>query len=433
VKALVEASLAASDPTPAVGRFLRRNDNRLWVGQREYDLSSGRVFIVSAGKAATPMGAAAARILGDWLAEGILVSKREHPTRQVYGEVDQHDRLDARLRQRYAGHPVPDKDGVAATAEVVEMLGQTTPDDLVLCLVSGGASALLTQPVLPLEQWQRLVDALLASGCTINELNAVRKRMDLVKGGGLARLAAPANVASLILSDVVGNPLDVIGSGPTVANPDDPELAAQILERYGVSGQLTAVDWARIKRHLAQLSARGPADLEDVNNTVIGDVRSAARGAAATATKLGFQAHILTAHLEGEAREVGRVAGALAKDAAPSTCLILGGETTVTLKGDGIGGRNLEVALAAAMAIDGWPDRVVVTLATDGDDGPTGAAGATVTGETLSHARRLGLDAAQYLDDNDSYPFLKATGSLLITGQTGTNVNDLLFILRYGQ
>ena len=318
------------------------------------------------------------------------------------------------------------------------MLAKTAPGDLVLCLISGGASALLTPPILPLEQWQRLVDALLASGCTINELNAVRKRMDRVKGGGLARLAAPAACVSLILSDVVGNPLDVIGSGPTVANPDPPALVGDILERYRVAERLGPDDWAAVSR-LAVVSRpfRGlematPAELGNIHNIIIGDVRQAALAAADAAAALGFDARLLTAQLEGEAREVARVVAALAKDAPPETCLVLGGETTVTLAGQGLGGRNQELALAAAIAIDGWPGCVVASFATDGDDGPTAAAGGLVSGETMTVARRLGLDAQSYLDNNDSYHFLEATGGLITTGQTGTNVNDRNFVLKYG-
>jgi len=396
---------------------------------------------VAAGKAARAMGTAAAAILGDALAAGILIGKRHSPqaspqtSPQTSPQAPQSSsgerEVSASLVQRYAGHPVPDQAGVSATAEVVELLARTEPGDLVLCLISGGASALLTQPTLPLDQWGRLVDALLASGCTINELNAVRKRFDRVKGGGLARLAAPATCASLILSDVVGNPLDVIGSGPTVANPDDPAEAGRILRRYGVAERLQPEDWAAVCDQLDQSAGEKAPDMSRVHNIIIGDVRLAAEAAVSAAAELGFEARLLTAHLEGEAREVGRIAGALAKETGPNSCLVLGGETTVTLRGDGLGGRCLELALAAAMAIDGWPGRVVVTFATDGDDGPTNAAGGLVTGDTLAQARQLGLQAEKALDNNDSYHFLQATGSLLITGQTGTNVNDLILLLRY--
>lgn len=412
----------------AVRRNLRLSGQTLVVGDVEYDIGRGRVFVIAAGKAATIMGAAAAEILGSWLAAGILIDKRDEG--KLPGEFTTGVYLPRSLVQRFAGHPVPDEAGVLATLEVIEMLDETMPADLVLCLISGGASALLTQPVLPLPQWQRLVDILLASGCTINELNAVRKRLDRVKGGGLARMCEPAACASLILSDVVGNPLDIIGSGPTVPNPDDPALSGRILRRYQVDQRLSPEEWAVVSDHLDQLGTETPP-IRHAQHIIIGDVRQAAEAALNAAAELGFDARLLTTHLEGEAREVGRVVAALAKDAASNTCLVLGGETTVTVTKDGLGGRNQELALAAAIALDGWPGRVVATFATDGDDGPTDAAGGLVTGQTMIAARQLGLQAENYLDNNDSYHLLEATGSLIKTGQTGTNVNDLTFVLTY--
>ena len=247
---LIRAGLAAADPAAAVTRQLHLGQGRLTIGRRNYDLSQGRVFLVGAGKASVAMGAAAARILGPALAGGILIAK--HESSPPAGEVEA---LPQSVKVRRAGHPVPDQYGVSATSEVVAMLDQARPGDLILCLISGGASALLTQPILPLDQWGRLIDALLASGCTINELNAVRKRMDRVKGGGLARLAAPAACVSLILSDVVGNPLDVIGSGPTVANPDEPTMARRILDRYRVAERLSPEDWRAVRGRLERLGA----------------------------------------------------------------------------------------------------------------------------------------------------------------------------------
>ncbi|UCG23854.1 MAG: DUF4147 domain-containing protein [Chloroflexota bacterium] len=434
VRCLIDAGLAAADPAAAVARHLQRSGGRLTIGQRTYDVSQGRVFLVGAGKASPAMGAAAARILGQALAGGVLIAKHEDspPAGDTdAGEVSAADTLPRSLTLRRAGHPVSDQYGVMATAEIVDMLGLTRPGDLVLCLISGGASALLTQPTLPLDQWGRLVDALLASGCTINQLNAVRKRMDRVKAGGLARLAAPAACVSLILSDVVGNPLDVIGSGPTVANPDDPAMAGRILDRYQIAERLSPEDWLAIQGQIEPPATEEPASLDDVQNIIVGDVRVAAEAAVGAAVELGFDARLLTTQLEGEAREVGKVVAALARDASPGACLVIGGETTVTLRGEGLGGRNQELALSAALAIDGQPHTVVVSFATDGDDGPTDAAGGLVTGQTLTRSRALGIDPIHYLDDNDSYHFLEATGSLLMTGQTGTNVNDLVFVLRY--
>jgi glycerate 2-kinase len=418
---LIQAALAAVEPGAAVRRFLQRDAHHLHVGNRTYELTQGRVFLIGAGKAAGPMAAAAAEILGDTLAAGVLITK--------HGFEQPH--LPASLLFFHAGHPIPDEAGIQATTAATTLVSQATAADLVLCLISGGASALLTQPVIPLTDWQQLVDALLASGCTIQELNCVRKQLDQVKGGGLAHLAAPATCASLILSDVIGNPLDIIGSGPTTANAQTPTDALVILHRYHLSDQLPPATWQQITAYLQQQTTERPPAIS-AHNVIIGDVRQAAQAAAQAASKLGFATQVLTAQLEGEAREVGRVAAALAKDAPPNTCLILGGETTVRLKGNGRGGRNQEVALAAAIALDGQPNVVLASFSTDGDDGPTDAAGALVTGETAALARAHHLDPHDSLARNDSYPFFDQLGSLLRTGPTGTNVNDLVLILKYG-
>jgi hydroxypyruvate reductase len=330
-----------------------------------------------------------------------------------------------------ASHPVTDERGVNATAKAIELAKRAQGGDVVLCLISGGASALFAHPLIPLSDWQQLTNQLLASGCTINELNAVRKQLDEVKGGGLLKLAAPATCISLILSDVVGNPLDVIGSGPTVPNPDDPATALRVLRRYNMQDKLATDLWIKVSDKLEEIEGSKPGAYPPSYNYVIGDVQLAAEAAQKTATELGFHSVLLTSHLEGEAREVGRVVAALAKDMQPSDCMILGGETTVTLKGNGLGGRNQELALSAALAIDGWEKLVLASFATDGDDGPTDAAGAIVTGLTITRAESQGLDPVAYLDSNDSYHFFNQTGGLIITGQTGTNVNDLIFLLKY--
>jgi glycerate 2-kinase len=428
IQSLIGAALAAADPADAVRRTLRREGRRLTAGSLAYSLDEGRVFIIGAGKASLAMGTAAAEVLGKLLAGGVLIAKRgeSSPGRR------RPPQLPAGVRVFYAGHPVSDATSVEATSAALALLQDVGPGDLVLCLISGGASALMTQPVIPLADWRHLIDVLLASGCTINELNAVRKRLDLIKGGGLARSAAPAACLSLILSDVVGNPLDVIGSGPTVPNPDPPRLARTVLDRYEVVENLPESTWQTIDEALVSAEAESTqAPPAAADNLIIGDVRRSAEAAVAAAGRLGFSARLLTAHLEGEAREVGRVVAALAKDAPSGACLVLGGETTVTLRGKGLGGRNQELALAAAVALDGWPNVVLAAFATDGDDGPTTAAGAIATGQSVAEARQAGLDPLDYLDRNDSYHFFDRLGGLIETGPTGTNVNDLVFILSY--
>lgn len=438
VQTIVEAALDAADPAGAVRRHLERDGRNLLIGEHRFVLDSGRVFLLAAGKAALTMGRAALDILQDQVTAGVIISKQveaghpRHYTATVGGRaaVDVYE----------AGHPVSDESSVRATAAAIDMLEETVPGDLVLCLISGGASALLTQPHIALEQWQRLTEALLESGCTINELNSVRKQLDKVKGGGLARLAAPAATVSLILSDVVGNPLDVIGSGPTAANPESPAEALTVLHRYHLAGVLIPEVWKSIIDHLTNpRSVTSLARFEEleVENVIIGDVRIAANAAARAARELGFDDHFLTAHLEGEAREVGRVAAGLARDARPGACLLLGGETTVTVRGEGSGGRNQEVALSAAISLVGADRVALATCATDGEDGVTGAAGAIVTGQTAPRAEAAGLNPQEYLEDNDSHNFFlkleQETGRdyLIRTGPTGTNVNDLLIILTY--
>jgi glycerate 2-kinase len=426
VEQLLNAALAAVDPARAVKRHLRHEGDRLLVAGRAYDLAHGRLFVVATGKAAARMGLAAAAELGEALAGAIFVTKNEAAP----------DPLPPRCRLFYGDHPVSDENSVQATAAVVELARQATRGDLLLCLISGGTSALLSRPVIPLASWQALNDFLLASGCTIQEFNQVRRQLDEVKGGGLAQLAAPAACATLILSDVVGNPLDLIGSGPTVPHGDSAAAALAVLHRYDAGARLPRSTWQQIENYL-KTSPPVAKPAEEIANHVVGDVRLAAETAVAEADRLGFEARMLSAYLEGEARQVGRVVAALAKESAgrsEACCLILGGETTVTLDGGGapgVGGRNQELALAAALSLADWQKVAVAAFATDGEDGPTGAAGAIVTGATAGHGLAQGLDPAAYLDRHDSFTFFRQAGGLMETGPTGTNVNDLVIILTY--
>ena len=456
VKQLIQAALAAADPATAVRQHLRRDGRLLTIDDHSYNLEEGQVFLVSVGKAAVPMGMAAAEILADTVARGIIVTKK---TGRDWESEIRDWRLGIRdstfspqpsaLSLFEGNHPVSGEDSVRATRAVIDMLDETRAKDLVLCLISGGTSALLTQPLIPLDDWQQLNQALLRSGCSIDEFNTVRRQLDRVKGGGLARLAAPAACVSLILSDVVDNPLAIIGSGPTVPADDTPAAAWALLERYDIEPAVTADVWQRIKEALE--ANNSPASDVESHNFIVSDVRQAALAAVSKAGAIGFAAQLLTAQLEGEAREVGRVAAAIARDTPPGRCLIMGGETTVTLHGEGTGGRNQEMALAAAIALDGRPNVAIATFATDGEDGPTDAAGAIVTGETAALGRNHGLDPRHFLERNDSYTFFRQLdkkireteeqvsevdgfqGHLIQTGSTGTNVNDLLFILTYSE
>jgi hydroxypyruvate reductase len=416
---LQQAALAAVDPAAAIRRHVRRVANQLVVVDQRYDLNAYQsVFVLGSGKAVVPMAAAVLDILGAKLSRGVVVTKYEHAGQWTH----------PRLEVIEAGHPVPDRNSVRGAQAVAELANQATQHDLVICLISGGGSALLTRPAedLTLDDFQRLTGALLRSGATINELNTVRKHCSGIKGGNLARLVAPAQLVTLILSDVIGDPLDVIASGPTVPDLTTVADAREVLERYDVPD--TGL--------LRETPKPGEAVFKEVQNVVVGSNRLAALAAVEKARALGFEALLLGTYVEGEAREVAKVAAALAKSIradgdplSPPACLVWGGETTVTVRGEGKGGRNQELALAAALALDGWSDVLLMALATDGTDGPTDAGGATVTGETMQRARQLGLDARASLEANDSYHFFARLGDLIQTGPTGTNVNDLLFIL----
>ncbi|MBK8901670.1 MAG: DUF4147 domain-containing protein [Anaerolineaceae bacterium] len=422
IQAILQAALDQADPQTAVRRSLQKSDSQLHIGPHAVELGNGRLFIVSLGKAAVPMALAAVDVVGEAAVSGGGIITKHLPETPL-------------PLPAYAGsHPVPDEPSVAATTAVLQSLPNLTEKDLVLCLISGGASALFTRPRLPLDDWQALNRALLASGCPIQAINTVRRQLDAVKGGGLARWLAPARVISLILSDVVGSDLAAIGSGPTVASPDKPAEALAVLRRYQVERFLeTAVSQTitATLQNLAKTTHTQPANI--IDNLIIGSIQQSAQAASAKAKSLGFQTRLLTTRLEGEAREVGRFASALAIDAPPQSATLLGGETTVTLHGDGIGGRNLETALSAAISLSGWPQRTITSFATDGDDGTSGVAGATITGQTVQDRQ----NALAHLDNNDSFTFFQQLDTagqgphLIKTGPTGTNVNDLIVILHY--
>jgi len=432
--ALQQAALAAVEPAAAVRQHVRREGDALIAAERRYDLERyERVFVVGGGKAAVPMAAAIADLLDGRLSAGAVVTKYGH------SEGVRHPASSVQVLK--AGHPVPDENSIRGAQAIAELARRATERDLVICLISGGGSALLTLPVpgLGLDGLQALTQALLRSGATINEMNTVRKHCSRVKGGHLAQLATPAHLLTLVLSDVVGDPLDVIASGPSVPDPTTVADALAVLERYGnpSPGSWKFPQPESFYREIFQETPKpGDPVFERVQHVVVGSNRLAAAAAVEKARQLGFNALLLSTYVEGEAREVAKVAAALAKGMRahgdplpPPACLVWGGETTVTVTGGGKGGRNQGLALAAALQLSGWPGVLVMALATDGTDGPTDAAGAVVTGETLARARALGLDPRAALEANDSYPFFDALGDLIRTGPTGTNVNDLLFIL----
>jgi len=431
VLAILQAALAAVHPGNAVRAQVRRDGDLLTIAGRAYDLTQfQRVWVLGAGKAGAPMAQALETILGDRIEAGLVVVKVGHsgPTQRI--EIVE------------AGHPVPDAAGLAAGQRVLMLAERADAGDLVIVLLSGGGSALLEATAgITLADLQSMTTSLLACGATIGEINCLRKHVSLLKGGQLARAVYPATLLTLVLSDVVGSPLDVIASGPTVPDPTTWTDVMAVVQRLGLAAALPSAVRARIEAgnagRIADTPKPGDRVFQRMQTAVIGDNRVAAMAACACARTMGYHALLLSTFVEGEAREVAKIVAALGKEALASghpaplpICLVLGGETTVTLTPEtGRGGRNQELALAAALALEGLADVTVAALATDGSDGPTDSAGALVDGGTVARGRTLGMHAAAALRRHDAYPFLRATGDLLRCGPTQTNVNDLIVIV----
>ncbi len=379
-------------------------------------------------------------MLGDRLSGGVVIAKSSFlPSQPVVAE--RPHSLPASLEIIAAGHPIPDAGSLKAAAAVSSLLSKATAHDLVLGLISGGGSALLTSPAadLTLDDLQKLTDALLGSGASITEINTLRKHLESLKGGGMAQMAAPAPLACLILSDVIGDPLDMIASGPSVPDPTTYAQAHQILERYQLTTQVPPRILERLdlgqRVQIPETPKPGDALFERVSNQVIGSNFQAAQAALSQAQAEGFHTLLLTTSLQGEASQAGRCLASILRQVRASgqplpspCCLIAGGETTVSLKGDGLGGRNQELALGAVADLAGLEAVFLISLASDGDDGPTDAAGAVSSGETLRRAQALGLDPTSYLARNDAYHFFQPLGDLIRSGPTQTNVNDLVFL-----
>jgi glycerate 2-kinase len=391
---------------------------------------AGRVVVVGAGKASGAMAAAVEEAWGERVTGGLVVVK------------DGHLAETRRVKLVEAGHPVPDERGAAAARDLLALALGAGDQDLVLTLISGGASALTPAPAPPitLGDKQVMTRLLLAAGADINQLNAVRKHCSVLKGGQLARAAAPARVAALLLSDVIGDPIDVIGSGPTAPDASTFGEALGILDRFDLRQRAPASVRERLERGVRGETAETPkpddAIFERVVNVVIGNNQLVVDAAASRAAALGLAPHVLTRSLHGEARDAARELVALGGEIAagrgpiaPPACLIAGGETTVTVRGDGIGGRCQEFALAAALELEGRDGMAVLAAGTDGSDGPTDAAGAVADGESASRARHQSLDPRAHLYRNDSNRVFAALGDLVITGPTNTNLLDLYLVL----
>lgn len=380
---------------------------------------SGNITVIAIGKAAWTMAAAAQKILGTSINKGIVITKYHHSQGNIEGfEIFE------------AGHPVPDENSVRATVRVIEAVKNLNEKDQVIFLVSGGGSALFEKPVkgITLSDLKEVTDALLKCGANIVEINTVRKHLSEVKGGRFASLCAPAKVYSIVLSDVIGDRLDTIASGPAYPDKSTVQEAFNILKKY----KLTLKESV-----LKALSQETPKKLNNIETKVTGNVSELCKAAAHTAKSLGYTPFILSTTLECEAKEAGYFLSSIAREIArgnevgikPPCAIIAGGETTVKVRGKGLGGRNQELALAAAKGIAGMKDILIFSIGSDGTDGPTDAAGGIVDGNTLDRLQEKGLDIDKILDNNDSYHGLEAVGGLIKTGATGTNVNDMAVIL----
>jgi glycerate 2-kinase len=433
---IFDAALAAADPCQAVLNAVRVDGDSLLAGGARYDLASfERIVVVGAGKATARMAQAAETLLGSRISAGLIVVK------------DGHTGPLKIIEQVEASHPVPNQAGIAGTQRLLQLVRDADEKTLVLCLLSGGASALLVAPVdhLTLQDKQHTTQLLLNAGASINELNAVRKHLSAVKGGGLARAAYPAQLLTLIVSDVIGDPLDVIGSGPTSADVSTYAEAAAVIEKYGLQQRLPP----RVAEHLRRGRAgqqpetvkAGDPCLATTRNVIVAGIRQALAAAEIKAEQLGFATVMISAELQGEARDAAAFLAQSARgelgtmQAGERRCLLSGGETTVTVRGNGMGGRNQELALAFALETEGWDGVSLLSAGTDGSDGPNDAAGAVVDGTTAARARSLDIDPAAYLGNNDSYTFFReldaaaGTHSHFKTGPTGTNVMDIQILL----
>lgn len=428
---IFRAGLSAVDAANAVAKFLRWEDDVLTVDNISYDLADMEsVYVVGAGKASAAMARAVEGILGARIKTGMINVKYDHGLPLEYITINE------------AGHPVPDEAGLRGTERIVEILEKAGEKDLVLCLISGGGSALLPYPAkgITLFEKQQLTQILLDIGANIHEMNVLRKHVSRIKGGRLARWAYPATLITLILSDVVGDDLDSIASGPTVPDRSTYADCLRILKKYDVQDRIPEAILDIIVRGskgavLETPKADDPAFL-NTQNVIVASNTLALQASKHKADELGYNSLILSSAIEGETRDVALDHAAIAKEilqkdrpVAKPACVISGGETTVTIRGKGKGGRNQEFVLAAAIALDGMERVVVLSGGTDGTDGPTDAAGAFADGETISRAKDHGMDANEYLRNNDSYSFFDPLGDLLKTGPTFTNVMDLRLLL----
>ena len=401
-KRIIDAALSDAMPGAAVRQALEKIEFN----------PEGRLIVVSTGKAGWEMARAAVEVLGERIDAGVVVTKYDH----CKGELKP-------LELYEAGHPVPDENSYKATARALEVVSGLTEKDSVLFLLSGGGSALFEQPRIPYEEMADVTKQLLACGANIVEMNTIRKRLSAVKGGRFALSCLPAHVYTVVLSDIIGDPLDMIASGPAYPDASTCEQAMQIVENYGLKLSEQA---------MALIRSETPKELSNVTTYITGSVKQLCRSAAVTCRELGYEPIFLTASLSCEAREAGAFLASIARDyqdTEKSIAFLCGGETVVHLTGKGLGGRNQEIALGAAEGLVGCRDTCVFSVGSDGSDGPTDAAGGYSDGDTAAELRANGLEVYKVLQDNDAYNALNTGGGLVFTGPTGTNVNDVAVAL----
>ena len=424
-------SLIAVDPKACIYRCCRVEDNRLYINDHSFDLDAyDQIRVIGAGKAAASMAYAVEQLLGDRISQGLVIVKYEHlePLNTI--------------KIVEAAHPVPDENGVAGSKQLLDMARSADEATLVICLVSGGGSALMVSPAdgLTLKDKQETTRVLLSCGATIHEMNTIRKHLSGIKGGRLAGAVYPATMVCLILSDVVGDDLDVISSGPAVADPGTFESCMKIIRSYGIEDRLSGAVISHLKRGAQGLIPETPKPgdraLESVHHTIVANNFDALKTAEECAEKLGYNTLILSSLIEGETADIAGMHAAIARQVLMSghpvrtpACILSGGETTVTIKGKGKGGRNQEFALASAFHIDGKKRIVILSGGTDGSDGPTDAAGAVADHTTIQRAVSGGLNPERHLKENNAYPFFDGLNDLVKTGATNTNVMDVRIML----
>jgi glycerate 2-kinase len=423
------AGVESVKPDNLIKRYVSVENNKLTIDELIIDLATIRnIYVVGAGKASAAMAQTMEHILGSRITEGHIITKYEHSVPLKF------------IGTTEAGHPVPDDNGIKGTGKILSIVKKAEKDDLVICLISGGGSALLADVPegCTLDDLKKVSSILLKTGANITEMNCIRKHLSAVKGGQLSRAAAPSRVVSLILSDVIGDPLDVIASGPTAPDPSTFADAIAIISKYNIGNE--------IPEHILQILKEGLENkrqetlkksdkiLKLTSNLIIGTNKLALSTAQEKAISFGYDTHIVTNNLDSDVSDIASYITELAKHVrnqktSEQTCLLFAGEPTVKVKGNGLGGRNQHLALLVAVLLKDIPGITILSGGTDGSDGPTDATGAVVDSLTLQKAVDLGLDPEQYIENSDSYNFFKQTGGLIITGPTQTNVMDLMVAL----